>query len=1073
MNTVDQHAFISKYLDSIKELYYRGDATEHSYRATLQQLIHGLFPDHIAINERKRVDVGAPDLVIFKRNDSSSQRKAFNDIPLGFIEAKDIITGILDRPEHQEQIKRYMELGNVVHTDGLEFRFYFNKELVKTLSIARLNDSKQIVEKSENYEDLVYYLKQTISQAGQTVRTAKSLALLMADRARPIRRTIKAALMQDIDAGERTTLTDQYSTFRETLIHDLTTEDFADIYAETIAYGLFAARYNDDTADDFSLGEAAEKVPQTNPFLRQFFLQIAAYEKDPRLDWVLNNFVELFLRTNVHNIMANYGKTTGMNHDPVTHFYETFLGEYDSKRRKARGVYYTPLPIVQHIVKAVDAVLKEEFGLTDGLADDSTIKHTYNVDPYRKGKGTGKQHYTKTEDIPRVQILDPATGTGTFLNETIKLIAERKRNLGNGWSSYVENNLLPRLHGFELLMAAYSMAHMRLGLTLEESGYTPSQKHPRLGVYLTNTLEEPAKEEPPLLAMLGMGRAITEEATAADKIKRDLPIMVVMGNPPYSVSSSNKSKYIDDLMADYKKDLNEKNIQPLSDDYIKFIRYAESMVEKTGTGIVAIITNNSYIDGLIHRQMRKHLLQTFDSIRVIDLHGNSKKKETAPDGSTDENVFDIQQGVSIVIMSKTTKSKTGLAKVHFSEFYGKRTNKYQALEKEVLTESINPVAPSYYFVKKDTRHQKEFGKMIPIDELFTSKTSGVETRKDSLVTNFEESPLKNVVEDFQTLNSEILAEKYNIDNKSRDWKIEWAQADLKANSVLIRDIDYKILSKKKIIYTGKTKGINGYPMYNVFQHMLLGKNYGLILMRKLVDSQNFSSVFISTGLVDKNFYGFQTYTFPLYLYDHGSVQSPNINKLAAQRLVENLKLKTRNETVFLKYTEECKERDYSKTEPYFKKENVYPLDLLDYTYGILHSRAYRDKYKEFLKTDFPRIPKPLSGAEFWRLAQFGNKLRNLHLIRNVEAYVAPLSGKGSRVVEKLNYQEGAVYINETQYFPNIPEIAWKFYIGGYQPAQKWLKDHKGRELSHRDIEHYQKIIKILIDTDRIMKEIDS
>lgn len=475
MNETDRQAAISRYLTDVKELYYRGDATEHSYRPALQQLIHDLFPDYIAINERKRVDVGAPDLVIFKREENPEQARLVPDIPLGFVEAKDIVSGILDRPEHQEQIKRYMELGSVVHTDGLEFRFYFEKELVKTLSIAHIGGGHRIIDNPTDYEDLAYYLKETLTRATQTVRTAKSLALLMADRARPIRRTIHIALEQDIESGSQTTLSDQYQAFRETLIHDLSTEDFADIYAETIAYGLFAARYNDTTPEDFSLREAAEKVPQTNPFLRQFFLQIAAYEKDARLDWVLNNFADLFRHANVHQIMASYGKTTGTNHDPVTHFYETFLGEYDSKRRKARGVYYTPLPVVQHIVRAVDTVLKEEFGLADGLADDSTVQHTYSVNPYKKGKGTGdKEYFTKTDDIPRVQILDPATGTGTFLNETIKLIAERKKHLGSSWSSYVESNLLPRMHGFELLMAAYSMAHMRLGLTLAESGYTPA-----------------------------------------------------------------------------------------------------------------------------------------------------------------------------------------------------------------------------------------------------------------------------------------------------------------------------------------------------------------------------------------------------------------------------------------------------------------------------------------------------------------------------------------------------------------------------------------------------------------------
>ena len=751
MNESDRQAAIARYLSDVKELYYRGDATEHSYRPALQQLIHDLFPDYIAINERKRVDVGAPDLVIFKRDSNPAQTKLIADVPLGFVEAKDIVSGILDRPEHQEQIKRYMELGNVVHTDGLEFRFYFDKELIKTIAIAHVNDNHHIADEPAAYEDLFYYLKETITRTAQTVRTAKSLALLMADRARPIRRTIHAALEQDIAASDHTTLTDQYTVFRETLIHDLSTEDFADIYAETIAYGLFAARYNDDTPDTFSLAEAAEKVPQTNPFLRQFFLQIAAYEKDSRLDWVLNNFAELFRHADVHKIMASYGKTTGMSHDPVTHFYETFLGEYDSKRRKARGVYYTPLPIVQHIVRAVDRVLVEEFGLADGLADDSTVQHTYNVNPYKKGKGTGKDHFTKTDDIPRVQILDPATGTGTFLNETIKLIAERKQHLGSSWSSYVESNLLPRLHGFELLMAAYSMAHMRLGLALAESGYTPSREHPRIGVYLTNTLEEPAQDEPPLLAMLGMSRAITEEAIAADKVKRDLPIMVVMGNPPYSGVSSNNSKYIDELVNKYKVEpggvqkLQERK-HWLNDDYVKFIAYAENMVERNGNGVMAMITNNGYLDNPTFRGMRWHLAKTFDTIYLLDLHGNAKKKEAAPGGGKDENVFDIMQGVGIMIAVKNGKNTGDLAEIFHAEIYGRRQTKYERLGAEVDFIKIESPSPSHYFVPKNTDGKGDYERGVPLNKLMPINSTGIVTMGDSFIISEDRNEIVNRVQ---------------------------------------------------------------------------------------------------------------------------------------------------------------------------------------------------------------------------------------------------------------------------------------------------------------------------------------
>lgn len=1073
------HEAINQYLESVKQLYYRGDATELTYRSSLQHLIESLCPGHIAINERKRVSVGAPDFVLFKKDENPNQTKMIADIPLGFVEAKDIQPGILDRPENQEQIKRYMELGNLVHTDGLTFRFYFDKELVKEISLGYVNEAKNIVTTLDDARELDYYFQKVVEDAGVTIRSAKSLALLMADRARPIGYTILKALQQDIDANADSVLINQYNAFRDTLIHDLTPKAFADIYAETIAYGLFAARYNDESTIDFTLQEAALKIPSTNPFLKQFFLEIAAYEKDERINWVLNNFVDLFRHADVHKIMSTYGVSTGMNHDPVTHFYETFLGEYDPKRRKARGVYYTPLPVVQYIVRAVDQVLKDEFGLSDGLADDSTISHTFKVDPYKKGKSKdAKVYLEETRQIPRVQILDPATGTSTFLNETIKLIAERKKHLGPAWSSYVEQNLLPRVHGFEILMAAYSMAHMRLGLTLAETGYVPSANAPRLGVYLTNTLEQPADEEPPLLAMLGMGRVLTEEAIQADRVKRDMPIMVVMGNPPYSVSSANKGKFIDGLMTDYKKDLNERNIQPLSDDYIKFIRYAESMIEKTGQGVVAMITNNSYIDGLIHRQMRKHLLQTFDKVYVLDLHGNAKKKETAPDGGKDENVFDIMQGVSIVIMvKKGAKPASQLGTLHFAELYGKRQSKYEALSQPGKFEQIQATNPSWYFVKKNLNKHSEYKDYINVGILFSKLNNGVETGKDGFFYSFSEEEA-HVKLDRWLVDKDSIIKDYDISD-SESYKLE-SQIRLtsapdtnKITGVLYRPFDTR--------FCYYDQNIQRRPAFSTMTHML-SPNLGLAIPRQVLD--NFRNILVTNLPADSNVlavakkYGTGPF-MPLYIYNPDNSRTPNFDKTQLDALFRNMS-----------YTLEDLHGDAILDGP---EDLVTPEDVLDYIYGVLHSPSYREKYREFLKIDFPRVPAPKDRAEFDRYKHFGTKLRQLHLMQNVEVdpYLCSYEGQGKGVVGKLRYEltdggyktsdlngnvlieskVGRLYINDTQYFSGVPEIAWNFYIGGYQPAQKWLKDRKGRELTYKDIEHYQKIITILVETARLMKEI--
>ncbi|MGE3613722.1 MAG: N-6 DNA methylase, partial [Sulfurimonas sp.] len=486
-------------------------------------------------------------------------------------------------------------------------------------------------------------------------------ACMMAHKAKLMADVMLKAIEIDIETDENTELYSQYKIFKQMLIHDMTPKDFADMYAQTITYGMFTARFHDSTLQTFSRQEAAELLPHSNPFLRKLFQQLAGYDLDIRISWIVDSLVKIFLATDVTKLLENFGSTTQRN-DPIIHFYEEFLAEFDPKLRKSRGVWYTPEPVVKFIVRAVDEVLTEEFNLPKGLSDTSKI--TIKVDnPSKKGK--------MDKEVHKVQVLDPATGTGTFLAETIKFLHEKKQYLK--WSSYVTEHLIPRLHGFEIVMASYAMAHLKLDLLLKLTGYEPTTTQ-RLKVFLTNSLEEHHDETGNLFASF-----LATESQEADRVKKETPVMVVMGNPPYAVSSSNKGEWIGKLLQDYKKDLNERNIQPLSDDYIKFIRYGQHYIEKNGEGVLAYISNNSFIDGIIHRQMRKSLLECFDKIYILDLHGNSKKKEVCPDGSKDENVFDIMQGVSINIFVKTTKSKK-LADVYHCDLYGKREFKYDFFE---------------------------------------------------------------------------------------------------------------------------------------------------------------------------------------------------------------------------------------------------------------------------------------------------------------------------------------------------------------------------------------------------------
>ena len=549
------------------------------------------------------------------------------------------------------------------------------------IRLAEISTDGTLVPITNNFKHFINLIESFATTVSQSITSPTTLSKMMAGKAKLLANIIENALNSDTENDDDSTIKDQMDAFKAILIHDITNKQFADVYAQTIAYGMFAARLHDTTLPTFSRQEAAELIPQSNPFLRKLFQYIAGYDLDHRISWIIDALADIFRATDVLRILKNFGKSTRQQ-DPIIHFYETFLAEYDPKLRKSRGVWYTPEPVVNFIVRAVDDILKTDFNLPQGLAD--TSKTTVEIDsPVLVGRGRNKatRMAKMKKEVHKVQILDPATGTGTFLAETIKYIYQNNfTGMGGAWSHYVEQDLIPRINGFEILMASYAMAHLKIELLLNETGYKPN-KQQRLNVYLTNSLEEPHADTGTLFASW-----LAKEASEANHIKRDAPVMVVMGNPPYSVSSSNKGDWIQSLIADYKTDLNEQNIQPLSDDYIKFIRYGQYYVEKNGEGILAYISNNSFIDGVIHRQMRKDLLETFDKVYILDLHGNSKKQETHPDGSKDENVFDIMQGVSINLFVKTgKKARKSLAEIYHLDLFGLRKQKYQNSTKQHRT----------------------------------------------------------------------------------------------------------------------------------------------------------------------------------------------------------------------------------------------------------------------------------------------------------------------------------------------------------------------------------------------------
>ncbi|MDZ7935958.1 MAG: DNA methyltransferase [Emticicia sp.] len=705
-NFDNQSMTIQQYIDNLNQRYKLGNATEHTFRGDLQTLIESLVPDIRATNEPKRQSCGAPDYILTR-----------GEIPIGFIEAKDIgdkdLAGA-KKTGNKEQFDRYKaSLNNLFFTDYLDFHLYIDGQFITKIAIAEITD-KGITALPQNFAIFENLIKDFCSHIGQTIKSSKKLAEMMAGKARLLSDIIEKALITDEANQEKgissdSTLQDQMFAFRNILIHDITPKGFADVYAQTISYGMFAARLHDPTLPTFSRQEAAELIPKSNPFLRKLFGYIAGPDIDDRIKWVVDSLVEIFLACNVKDILKNYGKTTKME-DPIIHFYENFLSEYDPKLRKARGVWYTPAPVVNFIVRAVDDILKTEFDLPQGLADTSKTKIKVNL------QATDKRYInnirTIEEEVHRVQILDPATGTGTFLAEVVKHIHQKFEGQQGIWSKYVETHLLPRLNGFELLMASYAMAHLQLDLLLTETGYkTPPSGAgglQRLRVYLTNSLEESHPDTGTLFA-----NWLSSEANEANHIKRDAPVMCIIGNPPYSGESANKGDWIMKLMEDYKKEpggkekLKERNPKWINDDYVKFLRYGQHFIEKNGSGVLAFINPHGFLDNPTFRGMRWNLLKTYDKIYTIDLHGNAKKKETSPDGSADVNVFDIEQGVSINFFIKTGKKKANeLGQVFHYDLFGKRELKYDFLNENSLNSvayvELENNAPNYgfYCIKK-------------------------------------------------------------------------------------------------------------------------------------------------------------------------------------------------------------------------------------------------------------------------------------------------------------------------------------------------------------------------------------
>ena len=811
---------------------------------------------------------------------------------------------------------------------------------------------------------------------------------------------------------------------------------------------MFAARTRAN--GEFNRKLAFDFIPHTIGILRDVFRFISLEEPPKSLQIIVDDIAAILNIADINKILHEYHRT-GKGKDPIIHFYETFLATYDPEIRERRGVYYTPEPVVGYIVRSIHSILNSHFNLADGLASE------------------------------KVKLLDPAGGTLTFLAEAIRLATnEFKEKYGaGGLHRWIKRHILANFYAFELMMAPYAIGHLKMGFIFEELGYKMANNE-RFKLYLTNALE---MEEIEQIAIPGLF-SLSEESHLAGKVKKEQSVLVVLGNPPYSGISANTNDWTEQLLKEdvngtqsyYKVDdqpLGEKNSKWLQDDYVKFLRFAQWKVQTSGYGIVGMITNHSYLDNPTFRGMRQSLMKTFDEIYILDLHGNSLKKETTPEGGKDENVFDIRQGAAIALFVKNKKPHA--AQVFHADLYGLREEKYEWLTRnDFIKENykqIEPQSPYYFFVKRNTEKIKQYLEWKRIDEIFPVNSVGVVTSRDNFAISVDKRELKNRLLQIQNPSQpdEVILQTYNLKEKS-NWKIKEARqkiSNIRNLDAHIQEILYRPFDKRYIFYH---KSLIERMRHEVMRHML-EENIGILFTRPSKPNYKFS-VFASNNLIDQCVVGNKSagagisYIAPLYFYSKNEKKNPKHGMTIMMVFDEEETYgKKPNIPPFI----------FEKLEQVFKNRPS-PEKLFYYIYGVLYSNIFREKYSEFLKIDFPRVPFTADFKLFNKIGALGKELADLHLFKSkVLAHpIAKYQGEGDNDrIEKIIYKENEqrIYINKDKYFEGVTTEVWNYHIGGYQVLHKYLKDRKGRIME--DAPRYCRVVTALNKTIKLQEEIDN
>lgn len=1066
----------STYFQDIFKTAKAGDATEPSFYSALKNFLEALAAKKnrkISVTPLpKKTEAGNPDFRVW-----DGRYKI-----IGYIEAKAPEIENLTEVEGSEQLKRYRKtFPNLILTNFFEFRLYRNGKQVSKVKVGNPFVLKMgTVPPFENAQAFETFFEQFLEFSLPRTFSARSLAIELAKRTRFLRDEVIAEELKEEEQKQSGYLLGFYKAFKDHLIASLTPKDFADLYAQTITYGLFAARSRAENG--FNRKLAYDYIPRTIGILRDVFKFVSFGELPTSMKWIVDDIAEVLAVADVKKIISDFYKE-GKGRDPIIHFYETFLAEYDPAEREKRGVYYTPEPVVGYIVRSIHKLLRKKFGKEDGFATQS------------------------------VTVLDPAAGTLTFVAEAIhQAVEEYKKKYGDGGiKGLIKDHILKDFYAFELMMAPYAVGHLKIGFVLDEFGYKLSQDE-RFNLYLTNTLEF-TKEDPNKLPGI-FEQTIAKESGEALEIKEQIPIMVIIGNPPYSGISENKGEWILKQIEEYKriegKSLGERNPKWIQDDYVKFFRFAQWKIEKIGAGILGFITNHAWLDNPTFRGMRASLVKTFDEIYILNLHGSTLKKEKTPEGGKDENVFDIQPGVAISILVKGCSCQNCHSKMkldiragfpdrwvcencgfeelrnrpQYADLWGLREEKYDWLEKNNIEvtkwQTIYPTDPYYFFVPREEKGWKVYQNFWKVTDIFPVNSVGIVTARDKFTIHWSEHKVWTTISNFSSYDPEYARSAYNLGPDARDWKVELAQKDLKEsglNRTSIVPISYRPFDIRYTYYTGRSRGFHCMPRPEVMQHMLR-PNLALTLCRQYT-GDNFYHILVADTLVESCYISNKTkeigYILPLYLYNKEDKQQ-QISLLLQNQPASGKKEANINVEIQVLLNNTYNPQAVTTPLGEQKSFDVPPEEIFYYIYAVLYSNTYRHKYQEFLKIDFPRIPFTKDYKLFQKLAQLGKQLVDLHLLKSPELNnpIAKFYGKDSNRVEKRDYneKERQVYINDSQYFEGIESEVWSYYIGGYQVLDKWLKDRKGRTLSSEDIKHYCKVVTTLKKTIEIQEKID-